>query len=140
MKPCGLWCIVLMIACATAQTTKKPKSARDMKASGPVQPEKSKIAATALNDFGLQLIGRVAAHKHENLFVSPLSVFVALTMAETGSDGQTRAAMRHALSVPASVSEDTLHQATSALLKALNSQQSVQLSLANALWSDPSLP
>lgn len=131
--------LVLMIASA-AQTTKKPKSAPPTKASGPVQTEKSKIDATSLNDFGLHLIGRVAAHKHENLFISPLSVFAALTMAETGSDGQTRAAMRHAMSVPASVSEDTLHQATAALLKSLNSQQDVELSIANALWSDPSLP
>jgi serine protease inhibitor len=143
MKTTSLWCLclALLIASATAQTARKSKTAPTTKASGPVQTEKSKIAATALNDFGLKLAtGAAARNPNGNLFVSPLSVFVALTMAETGADGQTRAAMRHALSVPAGVREDTLHQATSALLKSLNSQQGVELSIANALWSDPSLP
>jgi serine protease inhibitor len=142
MRPFHGWCLilVLMIASATAQTAKTPKSTPATKANDAVQVEKSKIAAAALNDFGRQLIIRVATGKHENLFVSPLSIFMALTMAETGSDGQTRTAMRHALAVPVNVSEDTLHQSASALLKSLNSQQGVELSIANGLWSDPSEP
>jgi serpin B len=38
------------------------------------------------------------------------------------------------------VSEESLHQATAALLKSLNSQQDIELSIANALWSDSGFP
>ena len=48
--------------------------------------------------------------------------------------------MRKAMAVPAAVGEDELHQSASALLKSLQSQKGVQLSIANALWSDARLP
>src|ERR1700694_942203 len=145
MRFCGRWCIVLafVMASAAAQTSKNPqsKSGPASKVTDPRQVEKAKIAVLALNYFGQQLLaGLAASNRHQNLFVSPLSVFVALTMAETGSDGQTRAGIRHALAVPTYVSEDALHQAASSLLKSLKSQQGAEFSIANALWSDPSQP
>jgi serpin B len=99
------------------------------------------IAAEAVNSFGLKLLGETAGHgKTQNVFVSPLSVFFALAMTESGAAGQTRADMRMALSVPATVGEDALHESASALLKSLQAQTGVRLSIANALWSDARLP
>lgn len=98
-------------------------------------------AANMTSAFGQKLLADVvASRRHENVFVSPLSVFFALAMTESGAAGSTRAAMRQALAVPAGVSEDDLHQSASALLKSLQSQKGVQLSIANALWSDSRLP
>jgi serine protease inhibitor len=145
MKFRGVWCIVLVIVVVSvaAQATESPESKSSL-APEPTDTalvEKAKIAVLALNHFGQQLLAGVAAsNRHENVFVSPLSVFVALTMVETGSEGQTRAALRHGLAVPAGISEDTLHQAASALLKSLQSQQGAEFSTASALWSDPSEP
>jgi serpin B len=94
-----------------------------------------------MNAFGMNLLADMAAHrKQENVFISPLSVFFALAMAEGGSAGQTQTAMRKTLAVPATVSDDALRQSASALLKSLQAQKGVQLSIANALWSDPRLP
>jgi serpin B len=99
------------------------------------------IAAHALSDFGLKLVADVADHnRQKNVFVSPLSVFFALAMTEGGSRGQTQAAMRTSLAIPSTTGEDELHQSASALLKSLNAQKGVQLSIANALWSDPRAP
>ncbi len=99
------------------------------------------IAAGAINAFGLNLLADETAHrKQENVFISPLSVFFALAMAESGAAGQTRTDMRKTLAVPATASEDALHQSASALLKSLQAQKGVQLSIANALWSDARLP
>lgn len=102
----------------------------------------AKTAAEAQNRFGLELLARVALERrHENVFVSPSSVFLALTMAETGAEGRTRAAMRRTLEVPAGVSEDAMHESAAALLKALRSHDGgIELSIANALWSDRSMP
>ncbi|HEY6305645.1 MAG TPA: serpin family protein [Candidatus Angelobacter sp.] len=114
--------------------SQRPEST-DLSASDPA------AAAGAINTFGLNLFADETAHrKRENVFISPLSVFFALAMTEGGAAGQTRADMRKTLAVPATVSEDGLHQSASALLKALQAQKGVQFSIANALWSDARLP
>jgi serine protease inhibitor len=109
----------------------------------PVQRRRAEAVATAANIFGLKLLADVASHnRHENVFLSPLSVFSALAMAESGAAGETRSAMRKTLSVPASLSmrEGALGEAGSTLLKTLQSQQGIELSIANALWSDTKMP
>jgi len=99
------------------------------------------IAADAVNRFGLKLLAEMAGHgKAQDVFISPLSVFFALAMTESGAAGQTRADMRKALAVPGTVGEDALHESASALLKSLQAQTGVRLSIANALWSDARLP
>lgn len=115
---------------------------RDPEAAAPAAGAgRTETAANAITAFGQKLLADVAAsRRHENVFVSPLSVFFALAMTEGGAAGPTRAAMRQALAVPAGVSEDDLHQSASGLLKSLQSQKGVQLSIANALWSDARLP
>ena len=103
--------------------------------------DKAKIAAEAQNAFGLKLLARVATERrHENVFVSPSSVFLALAMVENGAAGKTRSAMRRTLEVPAGVSEDAMHESAAALSKAFRSHDGIELSIANALWSDRSMP
>jgi serine protease inhibitor len=107
----------------------------------PAMAEKSGISAAALSRFGMKMTSGLAAkRKHENVFISPLSLFMALAMTENGAAGSTRAAMREALNVPANVSEEHLHESASALLKTLHAQKGIDLSIASALWSDRSLP
>lgn len=102
---------------------------------------KAKIAAEAQNAFGLKLLAQVAAEQRQgNVFLSPSSVFLALLMTENGAAGNTRAAMRRALEVPAGLSEDALHDSAAALSRALSSHHDVELLIANALWSDPTMP
>src|SRR5579862_5134016 len=110
--------------------------------SDPALPaERATMPATAVNSFGLNLLADLAARqKHKNVFLLPLSVFMALAMTESGAAGQTRTAMRQALAVPAGLSEDALHSSASALLQSLQAQKGVDLFIANALWSDPRLP
>ncbi len=107
----------------------------------PVQNRRVEALAKAANIFGRKLLADITAHnRRENIFVSPLSAFSALAMAESGATGSTQSAIREALSVPASLSEDALRQSTSTYLKTLQSQDGAELSIANALWSDTKLP
>jgi serpin B len=99
------------------------------------------IAAGAVNGFGLKLFEELSSHaQQKNLFISPLSIYFALAMTESGAGGSTRTVMRDTLAVRAEVSEDALHHSSAALLKSLQSQKGVQLAIANALWSDARLP
>jgi serpin B len=103
--------------------------------------EKNAVTAQAMGRFGVKITAALAAgKKRQNVFISPVGLFMALAMAENGASGKTRAAMRQAMNVPAGVSEEHLHESASSLLKTLHAQKGIELSIANALWSDRSLP
>ena len=90
--------LVLSSTIACAQATVSISSA--FMTYPPVQDTDPQSASKSINTFGLKLLANVAARRpHENVFISPLSVFVALTMTETGAAGKTQTTMRHALAV-----------------------------------------
>ncbi len=97
--------------------------------------ETAKIAVAAQRTFGLELLRGVAARKPgENVFLSPLSVFLALHMTENGAAGTTRTAMRKALALP---DRDAAHlNASSGALQSFLLKDPGTLTIANALWSD----
>ena len=73
-----------------------------------------------ISSFGLRLLAEeVVRHPRENVFVSPLSVYLALAMTEYGAGGETRAAMRRTLSIPDNVSDEELHQSVAGFTKQL---------------------
>jgi serpin B len=96
----------------------------------------AKIAAAAGRSFGLQLLRGIVDRKpRQNVFISPLSVFLALHMTENGAAGATRTAMRKALALP-DLDAAVLNASTAALQAGLKSQDPAALSIANALWAD----
>jgi len=100
-----------------------------------------KDASAAMNDMGLKMMAALSARRsRQNVFISPLSIFMALAMTESGAGGATRDAMRQALSVPPGLSDDQLRGSSSALMKVLQAERGAELSIANGLWSDSSMP
>jgi serpin B len=110
----------------------------------PIDPQviaQGKPVSAAVNDMGSRIVADLSAQKpQKNIFISPLSIFMALAMTESGAGGTTRDAMRQALAVPQDVSDDQLRGSAAALLKVLQGEQGAEISIANALWSDRSLP
>ncbi len=92
--------------------------------------------AAASNAFGFDLfqqLQRQAANK--NVFFSPLSVSVALTMTYNGAAGETQKAMARALKLEG-LNLDELNRANADLLKALKSSDpKIELAIANSLWA-----
>jgi serpin B len=98
--------------------------------------ETARIAVAAENRFGLQLLRDIVDRKpRQNVFISPLSVFLALHMAENGSAGATRIAMRKTLALP-DLDAAALNNSAAALLAVLKSRDPAALTIANALWAD----
>src|SRR5271157_3853111 len=59
-----------------------------------------KDVPSAVQAFGLELLKQECASRpRENVFISPLSVYLALAMAENGAGGETKQAMRRALRI-----------------------------------------
>jgi serpin B len=59
-------------------------------------------------------------------------------MTENGAAGETKAAMRRVLALPADASEEAVNESTAALMTTLQSQGKAELAIANALWVDVS--
>src|SRR5580698_764552 len=96
----------------------------------------AKIAVEAQRSFGLQLLREIVDSKpRENVFISPLSVFLALHMTENGAAGATRIAMRKTLALP-DLEPTALNASTAALQAALKARDPSSLTIANALWAD----
>ena len=93
-----------------------------------------KIAVAAQQTFGLQLLRDMVERKpRENVFISPLSVFLALHMTENGAAGATQTGMRKALALP-DLDAAKLNASSAALESILKAKTA--LTIANALWAD----
>ena len=80
-------------------------------------------------EFGTELVAELAAQKpRQNVFVSPISVLMALGMAELGTSGPTREAIRR--------TTGTDPDALASLSRSLRARNGVELSIANAVWAD----
>ena len=89
----------------------------------------------ALQSFGLALLEQESAlNLKQNVFLSPLSIFLALAMVENGAAGETKAAMRRVLALPVDASEEAVNESTAVLMTTLQSQGKAELAIANALW------
>ncbi len=90
----------------------------------------------ANNRFGFELFNQLQLKdRGKNIFYSPLSVALALSMAYNGADGETREAMRRTLKTEG-LSLDEINQASAALINALRSSDpKVELAIANSLWT-----
>lgn len=90
----------------------------------------------ANTDFGFRLLKElVSESKGENVFISPASISLALSMTYNGASGTTKQAMAKTLAFNG-LSIDELNKASAALLDNLNGPgPGVELSVANSLWA-----
>ena len=114
--------------------SQKPESPR-LNAQLPNAPVDSKVVA-ANTKFGFKLYKEILTQdSNKNVFVSPTSVAIALSMTYNGASGETQQAMAKALELQG-ITLPTVNQANNALKASLeNADPEVQLSIANSLWA-----
>lgn len=80
--------------------------------------------------FGIGLLQRLASTQaNDNVFVSPVSIGVALAMAADGAAGSTRSEMLHTLGL-----SDDVSGVNAALIAELHANGDAKIGLANAIW------
>jgi serine protease inhibitor len=101
-------------------------------AGGPLDP---RLAAANVK-FGFNLYAQLTGESAEkNIFVSPSSIALCLTMAYNGAEGGTRQAMARALGTEG-LSLEELNRAYAGFRAALeNPDAKVKLQIANSLWA-----
>jgi serpin B len=90
--------------------------------------------------FGITLLQRLASRANENVFISPLSIGIALSMAADGANGETRTAILRALRQP---ERENLADSNAALIHKTLTNPDARVGLADAIWlreADPPLP
>jgi serine protease inhibitor len=98
--------------------------------------ETAKIAVTGERTFGIHLLRDMAdSSPRDNVFISPLSIFLALQMAGNGASGATRIAMWKTLALP-DRDPAVLNSSSREMKSLLESEDRVTLKIANALWTD----
>lgn len=118
----------LLVACGAA--TRQPAA---------TEPVPTQDLADANNRFGFRLFANLTARAPgEQVFISPVSVALALQMTRNGAAGATRAVMDRALEL-ASLSPDAVNAAARALQDALvGADPKTKLQIANSLWAHKS--
>lgn len=93
-----------------------------------------------LNTFGCKLFASIAKDEPDNIFISPLSVSLALGMAAHGSAGETKLQIWGALDL-ADLPEDTILRNLSVLIEYITElDEDIDLRLANSIWIRESFP
>jgi len=92
-------------------------------------------AIESSNEFGIELLTKVADSENKNLMLSPLSASTALTMLLNGCGGDTYSQLQGALKYPAGMTIGDINEAYKSLVdQLLNADPKVKLALANAIF------
>lgn len=92
--------------------------------------------AGASTRFALRLMSELRKRQpHQNVFISPLSVMLALAMTANGAEGATLRSMLNGLELPDATLDD-LNTAMGRLLQDARGVAGVQLAIADALWGN----
>lgn len=98
-------------------------------------PAESRQAAGAANDFGFRMLAELRRGEGGNVFISPTSLSMALSMTYNGAAGTTKDGMATALGVE-TMDLQALNDGQLALLDSLpGADPKVKLTIANALWA-----
>ncbi len=121
---------VSLIGCDATE----PESIRETEPIRPLSQAESKIISSD-NDFGLGLFNRLSESEPEkNVFISPLSVSMALGMTLNGAEGSTREQMMATLQKQG-LSEEAINGSYRSIIDLFsNLDPKVNLNLANSIW------
>lgn len=85
------------------------------------------------NELAFELLNRVEPDEDNNIFISPTSVMMALSMVYNGADGDTKDEIAKALHVDG-IDIDELNQTNAELIESLTNRDQIQLNIANSIW------
>ena len=86
------------------------------------------------NGLGFTWLSEAEPNKDGNIFISPTSLFMALSMVYNGADGVTKDEIAKVLQVEG-IEAEKLNQANASLMNLFHSSsETIQLNVANSIW------
>ena len=122
---------VLFVRCSEEEPIGNQDNSPDLR---PISSSTETLVETS-NSFAIDLFQSIYQEKSgENIFISPLSVDIALHMAANGASEETKEVMKETLGV-ADLSDEEVNDAAKSLTEQLlNMDQDVALAIANSIW------
>lgn len=120
--------IVFITGCETSSQFNQETPMREL-----TRSEKQLVASS--DNFSLKIFNKIALDEPgKNVFISPLSISMALGMTLNGADGTTFEAMRNTLSV-SGLTQQEINESFQSLMKLLTKIDSkVIMQIANSIW------
>ncbi|WP_025783217.1 serpin family protein [Sporosarcina sp. D27] len=125
---------VVLSACGTVRAPVKKED---------LEPEKIAVSfgeddylkfSEPTNELGAQLVTKAKPDDDGNVFVSPVSLIMALSMLQNGADGQTRDEIKDAMQVMG-MDTESINRANASLLDHLQrSDEELTFMTANSIW------
>ncbi|MCU0552393.1 MAG: serpin family protein [Leptolyngbya sp. Prado105] len=129
---------VSTLSCSTSANSQNPNQESQQAQTTPVsevRPVNPKLVE-ANTKFGFKLFSEILKKdSKENVFVSPSSVAIALSMTYNGANGATRQAMANALQFQGMTLEEINNSQQSLIRNLMQADPKVKLSIANSLWA-----
>lgn len=124
--------LVFMTACGTSNPSKKtPALGPDGVEYG--EDDYQKIVS-GNNELGFKLMAELETDENENLFISPASLLMALSMVYNGADGATQEEIARAVQLEG-IDVEALNKANVSLTSKLQrADDRIQLEMANSIW------
>ncbi|MBS3787077.1 serpin family protein [Candidatus Bipolaricaulota bacterium] len=124
--------VVLIFICLSPSYSQS--AARDV-SSLQVQTDSVRRLSAGINDFGFRLTKELySAPPRENVFISPLSVHLALGMTFMGAEAETETEMAEVLGLQGLRKQEVAALAAK-LMERLKKNTDVDVSVANSIWS-----
>jgi serine protease inhibitor len=93
-----------------------------------------KKIVTSNNELGLELLSEIEADENGNTFISPTSLFMALSMVYNGADEVSKEEISKVLKSEG-IEVNEMNKANASLMSILNSDsEEIQLNVANSIW------
>lgn len=125
--------LVLSIMMLSWQCTKDPASPTERNVRELTALEKTLVQSD--NSFGLKIFGEINKNEQDkNVFISPLSISMALGMTLNGANGETKQAMQTALEL-VGLTDQQINESYKSLIELLvGLDPKVKFKIANSIW------
>ncbi|MER2090627.1 MAG: serpin family protein, partial [Sporosarcina sp.] len=126
--------LAFVTGCGTGGNPKTANSTTPISKDVKFGKDDYKKIITANNELGFGLVHEIEDDANNNIFFSPASLFMALSMVYNGADGKTKEEIAKTLHIEG-MEADELNQANASwLTNLMEENDEIQLNIANSIW------
>ena len=130
--------LLFVTACGTGDGKTKSSEVAEISNDVKFGEKDYEQVVSAVNQLGFKLVAEVGADENNNMFISPMSLFMALSMVYNGADGVTKEEIAKALQV-GGIDVDELNKANASMMSMLDKEtDEIQVDVANSIWLNES--
>lgn len=127
----------LLVSCQSQETENNPTDKNKEQTADKDDDETNQAVIQKSNALGFHVMDELEKDSEDNVFISPISMYMALSMIYPAAENETKEQMADVLDVD-DMEVDELNHANLSLLESLNEKNNadIDLTIANSIWMD----